>query len=389
VRIAAIAFPVGDIIDGGTWQDFTTAVRDACRRSARLANWGVTQLAIAEPKPGAADKLGKSPNVYLYGLLDGYAGRSDWTGAMTSANAVLRRAQQRYARFRKDVFGSHMATLPTSRRTNPYPVPAQNWTALWQETVGEDGQVMRQPAVSFQVGGRRWTVRLRNVQRRNLPAFTAMVTGEATRAELILTWQPGSGSHRRGGSDRLPGGGNSRASRYMLRLVAELPREERKGARRGTLEVATARNALLVATAPGADRPWFYHADQVRRRIVSYERRRQNVSDDMKAEWRMPRRRRERIVGRQQDMAAPHHRYMNSEICRAAAMLVGFAVRRRLTGLVYDDRERRYVSLFPWHELERRIREACAREGVEYKHVASDEVVDETPDPARENGKED
>jgi hypothetical protein len=156
-------------------------------------------------------------------------------------------------------------------------------------------------------------------------------------------------------------------------LVAELPREERKGAKRGTLEVGTARNALLVATAPGAERPWLYHADQVRRRIASYERRRQNVADDMKAEVRTPRRRRQRIVGRMQDMAAPHHRYLDSEIARAAAMLVGFAVRRRLSALVYDDNERRYVNPFPWHELERRIKQACDREGVEYRHAEGSE----------------
>jgi hypothetical protein len=69
-RIVAVAFPVAAVLDGGTWEEFTKGVRDACRRSARLANWGVTRLAMAEPSLGASDTLARQPHIYLYGLLD-------------------------------------------------------------------------------------------------------------------------------------------------------------------------------------------------------------------------------------------------------------------------------------------------------------------------------
>ena len=63
-------------------------------------------------------------------------------------------------------------------------------------------------------------------------------------------------------------------------------------------------------------------------------------------------------------------------------------MRRRVGTVIYDDRERRYVGTFPWHELARMIREACEREGIEYRHLdaPSGNVVEETPEAARKAG---
>ncbi len=280
---------------------------------------------------------------------------------------------------RKDVFGSHTAGLPTSRKTNTYPVPAQAWRAIWPETEGESGQVMRQPAVSFQLAGRRWLLRLRGgpERRRQLQAFAKMASGEAPKAELLLNWQPSSaGCHRRVSMDREPGGGNSRASRYIVRLVAELPRQEGGWRRSATLEVRTARNALLVAKV-GDDEPWVYRANNLRRRIRAYEGQRNCLADDMKTEGRSPDSDRQRLVGRGALLAERHRRFAEWELRRAASFLVQYAKRRRVRGVRFDDRERRYAETFPWFRLETMISEACDREGLSFEHVlvANDETA--------------
>jgi hypothetical protein len=85
-------------------------------------------------------------------------------------------------------------------------------------------------------------------------------------------------------------------------------------------------------------------------------------------------------------LARKHHRFAESELRRASAYLVGYAMRRRVATVTYDDRQRRYVEAFPWHELARMIREACEREGIEYIYLDPASGDSETPETARKAG---
>ena len=74
-----------------------------------------------------------------------------------------------------------------------------------------------------------------------------------------------------------------------------------------------------------------------------------------------------------------HHR-MSSATHEIAAMLIGYAQRRKFAVIQYDDSDRSFSEGMPWAELQRKIAEKADAAGIAFV-AASTEAVQETPAP--------
>lgn len=371
--LRAVTFPVADVLEGGDWPEWTAAVRDALYRSTRLANWATRQLAKADRErlPGQ-EKLHKPPEIYLYGEFGSYEARAEWDGQAASAQSILRTVETKYRQARYETLWLSNACWPRHRSV-PFPVHNACWEASYEETVGRDGQVTRAPAVTFRLGGRRWKVRLRGgpERRRQLVSFAQFVRGAAVPCEMAVYRKRSYASHRRTGEKP--------SVRYMIKLVAYLPRLPLKSGRKGTLYVRTGRKSLLVAVHEGREGPWMYHADNLRRLIYAYELRKQRLADDLKAEVRRPKKKRKRLADYGRKLAYRRHCRVDSELRRIATHVVCYADREGLACIAWDDRQHGYMRRvpFPFEGLRQYVREKSEKLGIEFVW-ASAEVVEES-----------
>lgn len=376
--LRAITLPVASPRVGGTqdevreaWRGFREALRLAWGACARVSNWATRELAKSEPAPG--DKLGPLPCVYLYPGARLVAPEI----APTSTTALLRSVEQKYRKRRFAAVQRNAESLPSYRAPAPLPVHVQAWSASW----GEGGV----PLVSVRLGDARWTLRLRGGHEyaRQLGAFRALVAGEAYPCELALLARPVQASdHRPGVELRAPGGGRRKPNRVMAKLVLWLPRRE-VGPREGVLFVRTTGDALWTYHV-GEEEPRFLHADHVRRWIAEHRRRLDRASDDLKHEKRWPADVRRRQVEAREPWLARHHRRLDSFTHEATAMLAGYAARRGVARVVYDDRERTYVVSFPWAQLRERLAIKLDERSISLEVVASADTVSERPEPLAE-----
>jgi hypothetical protein len=374
-RLRAVTFPVASV--DGEWKEFCDALKDAWGRSTRLANWSVRQMLLADSDRGPGDeKMSPMPTVNLYDRWQDQHEREGWDGAAAAANALMHAVESKYREKRYDVLWLNKDRPP--RYTYPYPYPVHNaaWKAEYVEITGKDGQTMRTPAITAQIGGRRWTIHLRGGPQRwrQLASFAQIVSGEAIKGQLdIYRVAAGTGSHRRTIREKMPGGGQTKRSRIMVKLVAYLPRSAAPEGREGILTVRTGRKALIVASVSPDERPWLYHANHVRRLIYEHNRKLQAINDDLKAEARPAS---PALRDRLDAMCYRHRCRIDSELRRLASMVAKYAVRRKCADLVYNDSDHRYFSDgAPWDTLRRYIAEACDREHVDFR-LASGEVVE-------------
>lgn len=406
-HLRAVTFPVAEVLEGGTWQEFCTAVRACLDRSRALAQWAVNRLAQTDVvRTNDQATMPPHPPIYLYGEasgVNGFHGWGEWTGAMTAANAVLHAVEQKYARRRLEVVWRAEASLPTIR-SQPYPVPAQSYRAAWTEYEGTDGKTSRVPSVSIPLDGRRWVLRLRGGRQRarQLVAFAHIVSGAAEKGELAVYRKRTQSNRDRSGMNgrTAPGGGARVRHDVMVKLVAWLSRECRERVRAGALTVHSSKNAFLVAVHPDFERPWVLRSNQVRRWIVQHERRIQQISEDAKAEvrpqrpvpgpWqrltpeqRACRRRHKRMRRHRLDhletISRRYHQQLNTYVQTAAAWLAAYADRLGVSRVCLDLSERSYCSGFPWAALRERIRANLEDRGIALELI--EDTVAEAVEP--------
>lgn len=367
--LRAVTFPVASVI-GGEWKEFLAALRNCWARSTRLANWAMRQLVLVDNdrRPGQ-EKIEPMTQVNLYKLWQQHCERGDWQGATVAANSIFQSTDRKYRKLRFKIIWTSEQSLPRFKYPVPYPVHNQGWQPDFLQV---DGKIV--PVVTCNLDGRKWVIRLRggHEMRRQLASFTKLVNGQAMKGELAIYRIRGSGSHRRSGEEKQAGGGQSFSTRIMAKMVALLPREEKEVVRTGALEVRTARNCLLVAVAPNREKPWLYHANHMRHWVKVYQWQRQNMADDSKAVYRPlgPAK-----LARYAVMANKHNNRMSTFCHQTARAVVDFAVRCRVSEIVYDNSDKRYVPEFPWAKLAGLIAEKCHAEGLVF--TASEEVVKE------------
>ena len=174
------------------------------------------------------------------------------------------------------------------------------------------------------------------------------------------------------------GGGNRAAWKYVLRFSCKLPAAQRDKADEGILLVRTTEDSLLVWQLAGQEERPPLHAEHVRRQLVRFGREQARLRDDLKLEKRWPSRVRQKMVSRQNDLAAKRSRMLRTFCQQAAAMTVAFARRRKCGTIQYDDTVRTFAASFPWHQLRDAIAAKCQAEGVI--------LVDANPKPAENGG---
>jgi len=354
-RMRAISFgilgPAEDADGEWTKDDMYADLREAWKHSTRATNIATQQLAIADQVRMPSDKkLAPFKPPYIYPMLRAAVPEL----SSGSVSAIIHAATLRYLRRRLETVWFSSASFPNARYPSPYLVRRQDWKC------GMTGKNM--PVVSFRLGGQRRGVMLKTAGcGRQLSVFRRIVSGELQRAELAV--------YRKG-------------KHAMVKMCYWRPTRVAPRDSSGTLLVRTGAHALLTAAIAGLNSgadPWVYHADHLRKRIGWHEDRIQRLADDRKAECRAPRNRRRKNVKLVADVARRQKDWVDSQLSRAAMMLVRYASRRRVCALQLDMRDQSYAESFPWFQLRSAIEYRCEDASIDFcvmKDDASDEVTE-------------
>lgn len=342
--LRAITLPIAKPL-GADWKELRAALKECWGSATQLANWAVTELAKADAvRTPDMDKLPPMPRVYLYPGAREILPEMD-TGSVVS---LLQAVEKRYRAARYDVVWRRAASLPTFRYPIPYPVHNQRWSV--REDEGK-GLILTAP-----LGGRRWDLILKTGGRwRQRAAVRRLIAGEAVAGELAIY---------------------ERGSHVMAKMVMWLP-VERPDQRElsGTLYVRTSEDAVWTYHVEDEE-PRYLYADQVRRWLAAYKRRSERAAHDLKREKRQPVHVRRRYLQDIEPMRRKHRARMDSWTHEATAMLLGYAVRRRVACVVYDDSVTSYADL-PWHRLRELLSYKLDAYGIQFVH-ASGEAVKES-----------
>jgi hypothetical protein len=331
--LRAIAVPIAQPLDI-EWKDLRSALKLMWRQTTQASNWIMTELYARDVrrKPGD-EKIPPAPRLYLYPEI-----RQLWPELPPQTVCALEQAVTRKYRARRfEVLWSCASSLPNFRYPTPFPVHNQSWSIVEES---------ERPVVTARVGGANVRFRLAGGHRfrRQLGAIDKMIAGAAIRGELALF---------ESGTD------------IMCKMVAYLPREERKGERTGMLIVRSMPNSLLVALNAKEEKLWTYHADHVVRWQAEHKRMLQRFADDQKFEQRpVPsfQQLREKFTERQR------HR-LKTTVQQIAASLVGYAMRRHFAAIQYNDQDHTFCEQFPWFSLRERIQTDCDEAGIVFEHV--------------------
>jgi hypothetical protein len=195
--------------------------------------------------------------------------------------------------------------------------------------------------------------------RRQLGALRNIASGEAVQSQLDIY---------------------ERGNDLLCKMVAWLPRDSDRlhKERVGTLYVRTDRDALLVALDAKAGKLWTYHGDQVPRWSAEHRKHLQRWGDDSKAEHRpvVP------FEERREAAALKYSNRMNSVCHQIAAMIAGYAGRRRFATVEFHDAETSFCTDFTWFHLRQLIAEKCDAVGVRFEYANGDEILESSELPA-------
>jgi hypothetical protein len=332
--LRAVSIPVASPLDMA-WDEFGRALRAQWALITQASNWMLTELYTRDDRSRETGKLKPMPKVYLYPET-----RRLFPGLPSQTAAALEQAiAKKYRARRYEIVWLAKASLPTYRYPAPFPAPNQGWTVSL-----EDGHAI----VSVRIGDARVRLRLRGGHqfRRQMAAVKQIVAGEAERGQLDL--------YRHGDA-------------VMCKMVAWLPRGAAGARADGTLFVRTDADALLVALNQKDEKLWTYHGDQARRWSAEHRKLLQRLADDSKAEHRpVP-----PFSTRRENAATKYRDRMSSLTHQAAAMVVGYAQRRRFAVVSYDDALATFCEQFPWFALRAKIAEKCNAAGIEFQYVAA------------------
>lgn len=335
----AVEVPIVGPLDE-QWPNLGKALRASWAAATELSNWMTGELFKHDvTRRPDMEKLPPMEAVQLY-----QEARERFPDMPTgSLSGVMQAVDRKYRKKRYEVVWLCKASVPNHRYPVPFPCRAQDWRL---EQTEEHGML-----VHCRLDGQRWHLILRRGrgQRRAFKRLEMVIDGEAATTELSLYRKPAnSGDNRNGIVERKAGGGARVHYRVWAKIVAWFPKGKTKE-REGTLEVCSARDKLLTATH-GA-RVWSYNADHVRRWIVAHARRLDRISEDRKAERRLPRRRALQLQDHVDKMVHKFHCRMNTFLHQISSHLAGFAGRCGVARVMWNDADTSYVRTFPWHQL--------------------------------------
>lgn len=329
--------------------ELKAAMQQAWADTTALSNWTLTQLYTRDNHRDGRSKLGPMPKSYLYPD----ARRLFPRLTPQSVVSILQAVTNKYRAKRYEIVWTGASSLPVYRYPTPFPAHNQSWSVSI-----DDGK----PTVSVQIGpvrdgdGKRWPLRLkagRKNFRRQLATIEQIVSGAATPGELALY--------------------RDHKGEILCKMVAWVPRQEARETA-GVMIVRTGHGRFLTAqfSRDAGDEAWYLNADHIWRWIHEYDRQRQRLAEDQKAEQRpIP-----SFVNHRDQLVSKQRRRMDSAVKECAGQLVGYTVRRKAATMEYDDSERQQAG-FPWFVLKQRIQTLCLEHRIEF--VARGGVVQETP----------
>jgi hypothetical protein len=370
--LRAVTFPVASPL-GMEWKEFREQLAIAWANTTALSNWTFREMAKADVvRTPKMEKLPKAPSVYLYpGARENFPELSS-----QSVVATQHAVQGKYNRARLETIWRNEASFSSVRYPAPYIVPAASWSVRWLS------KTERVPIVSLPLGGSRVELRLRGSAdfRRQLKSLELLIEEKALPGTLEIYRQRASnGDHRGMIKAADPAGGQTVSWRVMVKLVMWLPRSASNG--NGVLRVRTDECAFLIAEAANTE-PFVLNADHVRRWVAEHSKRLHRMSVDTKFEKRWPAKMRQQMQDNRDVWVSKQNRRLSTWSHQATASMVGYAARRHFGKIEFDGKCKSYVQ-FPWHELERLLKEKCAINGIEF---ASATVMDEPSTGTRDNG---
>lgn len=341
--LRAITLPIAGPADRD-WKELQ-AVLDACwRRATTVANHATAELLRRDVvRTPDMEKLPPMERVYLYPGARAVCPEMD----TASVVSILQAVERKYRAERYHVLWRRAKAPPSYRYPTPYPVHNRSWSA--SETDG--GALL----ISVRLDGERRTIRLRTGPRfhRQRSAVRSLIAGDSLPGELAI--------YRRGGD-------------VMAKLVMWMPRQHRDGRKGGgVLYVKSAPDSLLVYHVDGGP-PRYLHADQVRRWVTAYRRRMDRLYDDTKAEKRPTKRKGRGIDEVRTAWGRKQRARLDSHTHEVSAIIASYAARQRVATVAYDDRDRSYLSRYPWHDLRTKLAYKLDERAVGFE-VASGAVV--------------
>ncbi len=341
-----ITLPVAGPSDG-SWADLRPVLREAFAETTRCANWLVTQYYLRDrPRRPEDERLSRLPAIYLYP-----EARILFPSLASQSLASLeRQVRSRYCATRLDVLWRHAASLSTYRYPVPLPLPSRMWR------LDLEGNRWH---FSARLRDRRWSLRLRlgPALRRHSRIVQQVAEGsvEGAEASLCEVSSVSTASQAAG----------NRGRRLMVRLVVWLPRPEPTAAH-GTLEVRTSNSVFVVAQIAGEELQWSLHAAHVRRWVAEAQRRQRGLRADAVHDCRLP-------IAERVDLASPRRRVseklrrrLHAWTHQATAQLIARAQRCHVAEIAWDDGERGYLELFPWHHFAATLAEKAAANGIRF-----------------------
>ena len=344
--LRAITVPVASPLDCD-WKELRLRLREMWASTTQASNWMLTELYARDVRRTTEEKMPAMARVYLYPET-----RQRFPALPAQTCAALEQAvQAKYRAVRYKLIWTAEVSLPTHRYPTPFPIPNQGWGVEIENEC---------PVVSLRIGDTRLRLRLRGGARfrRQRAAIEQMADGSATRGEIAIYQQ---------GED------------IMVKMVAWLPRDamarRQRDQRTGTLVVRTDPERMIVALNMKDEKLWEYHGDHILRWSVEHRAQLQRWADDTKAEHRpVP-----PFAERREQAAKKYRHRMQSAAHQLAAMIAGYAARRKFAGVKYDDGQQDYCPQFPWFRLRELIAEKLDAAGIEFEHAPSAPKKEEQP----------
>jgi hypothetical protein len=342
--LRTISVPVAAVEDI-SWEELRKQLKIVWAETTRISNWMTTELYVRDIRrePGM-EKLPPMQHVYLYP-----EARQKFPSLPPQTVASIEQAMQKnYRAWRYDIIWTARVSLPNHRYPTPFPVHNQSWSA----SIEND-----RPIVSLGMGEGRVRLRLKNGPqfRRQMKAFGAIASSEAVPGELAI-FQKG--------------------TVLMVRMVAWLPRPAAPQQPTGILRVRTSHDNLLIAVNAKDETVWTYNGDHLRRWAAEHRRKLQRWSEDVKFENRSS----PNFAGRRKATVTKYHARMDSAAHEITAQLAGYAARRRIAAIEYNDSDQSFCTDLPWYRLRSLLTQKLDACRVALKIIASGQAAEEKPE---------
>jgi hypothetical protein len=381
--VAAVVGAVGEEKFG--WKEFEALLKPAWQQSTALSNWAVTELRArdVQRRPGETGPMPPMKAVYLYpDAVRQFPGM-----ASQSLNSVLHAVERRWRKQRYFVSWKRDQSLPSYKYPTPYPVHNDGWTSSWGP--GPD----RVPHVSFRLGGKRVTLRLRSNAslKRQLKGFAILNDNHHLAGELsVYRVKAHPGDRRQAGTQAGKGGGPTTHWRIMVKIAGWLPRQGRRTDLKGSMYLKLEPDRFWTASVSGREEPWHINADHVKRWVDNHRVFLQRVADDTKHELRMPRRNKKQLLAHVRERCTKYKRRINTFLDTITKMLAGLAERQGVALVEYDNVPKGYFEgekgdKFPYYQLTELLRRKLHERGIRLV-CAKDEDAQEEEDEVYEAG---